>query len=60
LPCAPPDSKWRRNARLTTNGASEGAKLGASVVLDGRTLVSGASADGERNDSPGVAYVFEV
>jgi hypothetical protein len=43
---------------LTANDGEENADFGASVAIDGDTLVAGAPSDSEPNFNQGAAYVF--
>lgn len=51
--------RWGRQAKLAPQNGDAGDRFGTSVALDGTAVLVGASADEERGDRAGAAYVFE-
>lgn len=52
-------SSWNFSTQLTASDAASGDALGASLAVDGNTLVAGARFDDDFGPSSGTAFVFE-
>jgi FG-GAP repeat len=51
-------SSWTQQQKLTASDAAQGNSFGASVAIDGDTVVVGASLDDDAATDSGSAYVF--
>ena len=49
---------WAQQEKLTASDGTSGDFFGGSVVVDGDTIVIGASLDDKNFSSSGSAYVF--
>jgi hypothetical protein len=54
------DDGWIRRTTLAPDGEDSGGRFGASVAIDGSTVVVGATSDeNSSNEGPGSVHVFE-